>query len=266
MLTWVSPQCKLVHHQSCIEDTLVLPGRKCSSGTGEFYPGTLEDFTPVINTFEYLLRNGRTVVIFDGLDELLDTNRRQEISKDVESFCTLYPSVPIVVTSREVGYEQAPLDERSFEVFRLEPFDNEQVQEYVTKWFASDEDLTPEQKEQKAESFLEESSNVQDLRSNPLMLALMCNIYRGENYIPRNRPEVYEKCATMLFDRWDKSRGLYVTLPVDWHISPMMKYLAYWIYTGKELREGVTESHKVAPFVKTVERAILRATLLLFLK
>lgn len=200
---------------------------------------------PPLGAFEYLLRNGRAIVIFDGLDELLDTNRRQEISKDVESFCTRYPSVPVLVTSREVGYEQAPLDERSFEVFGLNPFKEEQVQEYVTKWFNSDTDLTTEQRNQKTESFLEESSSVPDLRSNPLMLALMCNIYRGENYIPRNRPEVYEKCATMLFDRWDKSRGIYVTLPVDWHISPMMKYLAYWIYTGKGLREGVTESQLI---------------------
>ena len=58
--------------------------------------------------FEYLLLNGRALVIFDGLDELLDTGYRQEISSDIESFCTLYPSVPVLVTSRVVGYEQAP--------------------------------------------------------------------------------------------------------------------------------------------------------------
>ena len=52
MLTWTSPQRKLVHNHSCIEDTLFLPGGECSSGTGEFYPGTIEDFTPVINTLD----------------------------------------------------------------------------------------------------------------------------------------------------------------------------------------------------------------------
>jgi len=39
----------------------------------------------------------------------------------VECFC-IYPSVPVVVTSREVGYEASATDEKRFEIFRLEPF------------------------------------------------------------------------------------------------------------------------------------------------
>jgi hypothetical protein len=162
---------------------------------------------PPPGAIEYLLLNGHAIVIFDGLDELLETSYRQEISSDVESFCNLYPAVPVLVTSRVVGYEQAPLDEKRFEIFRLAPFDEDQVQEYVTKWFSTDTDLTNEQQKQKSQAFVEESQIVPDLRSNPLILALMCNIYRGENYIPRNRPDVYEKCAVMLFERWDKSRA-----------------------------------------------------------
>ncbi len=195
--------------------------------------------------FEYLLLNGRTVVIFDGLDELLDTSYRQEISNDIDSFCTLYPSVPVLVTSRSVGYEQAPLDERRFEVFSISEFDDDQVLEYVTKWFASEQDFTPEQRKQKVNEFIIESQIVPDLRSNPLMLALMCNIYRGENYIPRNRPEVYEKCAMMLFERWDLSRGIRVALPFEAHIKPAMMYLAHWIYNNETLQGGVTEHQLV---------------------
>lgn len=196
---------------------------------------------PPSDAFEYLLLNGRILVIFDGLDELLDTSYRQEVSNDIESFCTLYPSTPVLVTSRRVGYEQAPLDEEKFEVFHIAPFDENQVKEYVSKWFCTDADLTPEQQTQKAQGFLEESQIVLDLRSNPLMLALMCNIYRGENYIPRNRPDVYEKCATMLFERWDKSRGIHVPLPFEAHIRPSMMYLAHWIYAGETLQRGVPE-------------------------
>lgn len=201
---------------------------------------------PPVNAIEYLLLNGRAIVIFDGLDELLDTSYRREVSGDVESFCTLYPSVPLLVTSREVGYEQAPLDEKRFEILRIAPFGKQQVSAYVRKWFAIDTDLTASEQEQKAEAFLEESEVVADLRSNPLMLALMCNIYRGENYIPRNRPDVYEKCALMLFERWDKVRGIYVPLPFEAHISPAMKHLAHWIYADEGLQSGVTEKRLVA--------------------
>jgi hypothetical protein len=200
---------------------------------------------PPKHAIEYMLLNGRAMVVFDGLDELLDTSHRQEISADIESFCNLYPSVPVLVTSREVGYEQAPLDENRFSVYQLAPFDDEQVQEYVQKWFATDRDLTIPQQKSKAQTFLQESRVVEDIRANPLMLALMCNIYRGENYIPKNRPDIYEKCATMLFERWDKSRGIFLPLPFEAHINPTMKYLAHWIYADDRLQAGVTEDKLV---------------------
>jgi len=131
-------------------------------------------------------------------------------------------------------------------VHRLAPFDEEQVEDYVQKWFAVDRDLPPPQQKQKASTFLQESQAVSDIRSNPLMLALMCNIYRGENYIPKNRPDVYEKCANMLFERWDKSRGILVHLPFEAHINPAMKFLAHWIYADDRLQAGVTEHELVS--------------------
>jgi hypothetical protein len=199
---------------------------------------------PPLEAIEYLLLSGRATVIFDGLDELLDTSYRQEITRDIEGFCNLYPSAPVLVTSREVGYEQAPLDP-TFTTYLLQPFTDPQVQEYVRKWFATDQDLTQQQRTEKARAFFQESRIVADLCSNPLMLSLMCNIYRGENYIPSNRPEVYEKCALMLFDRWDKTRGIRTPLPIDQHIRPAMMYLAHWIYSNDSLQSGVTEKRLI---------------------
>jgi hypothetical protein len=195
---------------------------------------------------EYMLLNGRAVVIFDGLDELLDTSFRQEIRSDIESFCNLYPAVPIVVTSRRVGYEQAPLDPQRFEIFGLSDFDESQVRAYAEKWFLLDPDLGVAEARDKAAAFLRESGVVSDLRGNALMLALMCNLYRGENYIPRNRPDVYEKCALMLFERWDKQRGIFVPLPFEAHVRPAMMHLAHWLYREKSLEGGVTESELIA--------------------
>ena len=191
--------------------------------------------------FEYLLLNGRALVVFDGLDELLDTSDRQRISSDVELFAELYPSAPIIVTSREVGYEQAPLDEERFEIFRLAPFSQPQIENYVQKWFATSSDLTTSEQKKKTASFLLESRIVPDLTSNPLMLALMCTIYRGEGTIPRNRPDVYGKCAEMLFDKWDKRRGIQVSLPIEAHVRPAMNHLASWIYGDENLQRGVPQ-------------------------
>jgi hypothetical protein len=200
---------------------------------------------PSPGTIEYLLNAGRLFIIFDGLDELLDTKDRQAISADVEAFAHLYSSVPILVTSREVGYEQAPLDHTVFATYRLSEFDDEQVEQYARKWFALDSDLSNTRRKEQTDAFLRESASVPDLRANPLMPSLMCNIYRGANYIPRNRPEVYQKCATMLFERWDRGRGIRPTLPFEEHIRPTMMFLAHRIYSDVELQKGATEDQLV---------------------
>ncbi len=217
--------------------------------------GTYQMPTAPNGALEYLLVNGRAIVIFDGLDELLETNYRQEIRDDVQSFCHLYPAVPVLVTSREVGYEQAPLDEGMFEVFRLGPFNDDQIKEYVQKWFAAaDAEMTPKERQQKIDAFLLESKSLTDLRSNPLMLALMCNIYRGENYLPRNRSDVYEKCATMLFERWDRGRSIRVLLPFETHIRPTMMYLANWIYADEGLRAGASERRLIGKAAEYLQK------------
>ena len=197
---------------------------------------------PPDNAIDYLLVTGRTLVIFDGLDELLETSYRQMICSDIELFCNAYKAVPVIVTSREVGYDEAPLNLQVFEKLRVNPFNKNQILSYVTKWFSHESDLPEDQQKQLAESFMTESSEVAELTSNPLMLNLLCNIYKSENYIPANRPEVYKKCAEMLFEKWDRARS---NIPVEFtyekDILPNIAYLAFWIYTNDELQSGVSD-------------------------
>lgn len=193
------------------------------------------------DTFEILFKNGDLMMIFDGLDELLDSSYRREIAQDIESFCNLYPKVPVLITSRAVGYEQAPLDPGRFEIFLIAPFDENQVKEYLNKWFENNIFSCRGDPEKNKEAFLKESEIAIDLRSNPLMLALMCNLYRGVGFIPRNRPELYKKCSEMLFEHWDPSRGIWVPLPLS-EPKALLSRLAFWIYSDEDLQSGITKS------------------------
>lgn len=190
----------------------------------------------------HLLAAGRAAVIFDGLDELLDTSHRRVITGDIETFAARFVAAPILVTSRRVGYAQAPLDPRRFSMFRLNELDEKQIERYVKVWFGLRIELTRKAQEQMARDFLSDSKGTaEDLRTNTLMLGLLCNLYRGDGYIPRHRPQVYEKCAVMLFERWDKGRRIHVQLEFERHLRPAMQHLAYWIYSNPALRGGVTE-------------------------
>jgi hypothetical protein len=134
---------------------------------------------------ERLLLEGSALVVFDGLDELVDTTRRSEVTEKVELFCNRYPLSRVLVTSRRIGYDQAPMDRAQFRSFEIAGFSVRQVEGYVHRWFAQDEDVGEAGARKWAHTFMRESEDVPELRSNPLMLALMCILYRGQGWIPK---------------------------------------------------------------------------------
>ena len=199
-----------------------------------------------VGAIPYLLATGRALLILDGLDELLDTAYRREVTADVETFAARYVAAPILITSRRIGYAQAPLDPRRFDVAYLSELGDDQVGQYVETWFGLRTELPPRERSAMAENFMRDSAEAaEDLRGNTLMLALLCNIYRGDGYIPRQRPQVYEKCAVMLFERWDRGRRIEVSLEFERHLRPAMQHLAFWIYSEPSLRGGVTEDELI---------------------
>ena len=57
---------------------------------------------------ESLLVSGSALVIFDGLDELLDTSARSQVAAIIEQFCAEYPLTRVLVTSRTIGCRPGP--------------------------------------------------------------------------------------------------------------------------------------------------------------
>ncbi len=198
---------------------------------------------PPNGAIEHLFLTGKALVVFDGLDEVLEAHERQEIAAIIESFCNRFPAAPVLVTSRVVGYAEASLNPSVFEVFQLEDFNDNQVREYVSKWFVL-AGYNQTEADKIVEEFVEESSAVNDLRANPLMLALMCNLYRKRHYIPKNRPELYSKCTEILLSR-DTVKGIKNPLPFQHHIVHVIRFLAHWIFTTERLNTGVRKSELV---------------------
>lgn len=207
---------------------------------------TLYQAEPPIGIIGTFLDSGEALVIFDGLDELIDSSRRIAIAERIEMFSTRYPMSKIYVTSRKVGYKEAQLDPSVFRVLELEGYTQEDIEAYVSKWFsiqgsAGGVDTTALQR-----SFINESAAIPDLRSNPLLLALLCIIYRGQGYLPKNRIGIYEECSKLLFETWDKSRGIVFNFTFESYLSEALKHLAFWMWNDNDADEGVTEDRLIA--------------------
>src|SRR5215467_1019046 len=188
---------------------------------------------------DYLLASGRALIIFDGLDELIDTYKKRQMKKTIENFAQLYAPSPILVTSRKVGYSEAPLSITVFRASVLEPFTNKQSAQYVVQWYGIDTSLSKQQRHDIASAFLRESSRIEDLRSNPLMLSLLCNVYRSLRSIPQSRAELYQQCALMLFERWDSQRGIMAPGVLRGDARRALQAIALWIFenpsTGRQI-------------------------------
>ncbi|WP_170198307.1 NACHT domain-containing protein [Streptomyces chryseus] len=179
---------------------------------------------------------GRSFVIFDGIDEIVDVGRRTTFVRTVEAFANRYPLIPVLVTARRVGYNKAPFKAKDFVIYELDDFSVEQVGQYTEKWFAA-----TERSEQDRQAFLRETENVPDVRTNPLMLSLLCALYRARGYIPRNRRTVYEACADLLFQRWDAMRHIEQPMDHRQYGTRLMQELALFFYKSPTAQAGVQE-------------------------
>ncbi|UOX92474.1 NACHT domain-containing protein [Amycolatopsis sp. FBCC-B4732] len=163
------------------------------------------------DSLEKLLREGSSLVVFDGLDEIADASRRADLAKKIETVACAYPFLKILVTCRKVGYRTAALSDRRFSVFQVGPFSRGQTREYVTKWFTTQAGLSGRYVEYSVHDFLAASKEMQDLTQNPLLLAFMCVLYRGLRTLPTDRPSLYDKCVQLLLG--DRDKGIIDNVP-----------------------------------------------------
>ncbi|MEV6718710.1 NACHT domain-containing protein [Lentzea sp. NPDC051208] len=204
--------------------------------------GVLTQHDHDVGVVRDVLALGLAVIVFDGLDEISDVDRRRATVEAIEAFCLHYPLVRVVVTAREEGYSTARLDPAVFPVFHLPDFTDPQVETYVGRWFRLTSGPHHADPERRMAMFLLDSVHVGDLRTNPLMLSLLCMIYEYDGYIPENRPQVYEQCAELLFEKWDRVRhvpGAYRTK--DQH-RYLVHELAYYFFNRVDSQGGETEA------------------------
>jgi len=151
-----------------------------------------------------LLQAGRAVVMFDGLDEVFEVQKRKRIVDQIHDFTQDYPTVKVIVTSRVIGYQQQRLKNAKFYHFMLQDFEPKQIQDFIQKWH----ELTFTDRLKKAASLerldkaIGESRAIQELAGNPLLLTMMAILNRNQK-LPRFRAKLYEEASKVLLHKWD---------------------------------------------------------------
>ncbi|MGK7876869.1 MAG: NACHT domain-containing NTPase, partial [Xenococcaceae cyanobacterium] len=156
------------------------------------------------------LKAGDATVMFDGLDEVFDPGKREEVITEIIGFTQDYPNVRVVITSRVIGYKQKRLREAEFVHFMLQDLDPAQVDDFINRWH----DLTfydrvdKVRKRERLKKAIAESAAIRELSGNPLLLTMMAILNRNQE-LPRDRSELYNQSSRVLLHQWDIERALY---------------------------------------------------------
>lgn len=163
------------------------------------------------NKLDEWLKNHPSIVIFDGLDEVLDPGERENVAEDIINFTTTYPQARVLVTSRVVGYDQQrrKFQNANFSHFMLQDLNQEQIEGFITQWhkLAFADQYEGNKKRDRLLNCINNSRAFRELAGNPLLLTMMAILNRHEE-LPRDRATLYENASKVLLHKWDKGKNI----------------------------------------------------------
>jgi hypothetical protein len=179
---------------------------------------------------ETLLKQGRLLLLLDGLDEVIGEDDDNKITKEIRRFARSYPHVQMIITCR-IRNEESRFER--FDYIEIADFNDWQVISFAKHWFKTR--LRHESKEiLQAKDFLEllfseENKLIQELAITPILLSLTCEVFFKTGRFYSKRSKLYEEGLNVLL-RIDESRKverdeIYRDLPQKQKLE-LLKYLA----------------------------------------
>jgi hypothetical protein len=154
------------------------------------------------------LKQSSVFLAFDGLDEIADISRRQEvvdeITRGINRLKENTVSLQVVVTSRPAAFANSPgFSIKSFPHCQLESLNRHLINEYADRWLKARKLQGRESGEiRKILRDKLDQPHLRDLAKNPMQLAILLSLIhnRGES-LPDKRTELYDSYVELFFSR-----------------------------------------------------------------
>lgn len=203
---------------------------------------------------EDALQKGHVLLLIDGLDEIsIESNRIRFVSQ-LRTFVATYPTVHLVVTSRETGFRAVAGTLAGYcEQFSIADLEKTQIAQLSLKWHQA---LLGETQQAKAESkrvceIIFSDSRITALAANPLLLTTLLFVKRWVGYLPTKKCRLYEEMIKLLLVTWNAAA--HDKLDLD-ETEPQLAFVAYKMTTKgvqkiskPELERCIIESRKAMP-------------------
>ncbi|MBW4591295.1 GUN4 domain-containing protein [Aetokthonos hydrillicola Thurmond2011] len=169
------------------------------------------------------LREGKCLIILDGLDEVADENERSVVRNWIDQQIDSFRENAFILTSRPRGYKEASLKKAGI-VLEVQPFQIEQVRDFIHKWYLATEkirlvgDSIPtieEQAKEQAEDLITRIRNSSPLAAmavNPLLLTMISIVHHQlslkNSKLPERRVDLYKEMCEVLLEKRQKEKNI----------------------------------------------------------
>ena len=199
------------------------------------------------NWTDQQLRQGRALLLIDGLDEV-SQEKREAAYTWLERTLTLYPNAGYIISSRPNTLQDeivaARLQRNGFLRLDLQDINQEAIKQFIDRWhkaMADERCLLPIESKvalphlaDKLNQALQQQPRLRDLARNPLLCALLCALHQARrSQLPDDRIQLYQACLDMLLEGRDLERGIDIQ---DYGINlnlrqkqRLLASLAYWM-------------------------------------
>jgi predicted NACHT family NTPase len=148
-----------------------------------------------------LLEKGKLLILLDGLDEVA-TDQMNDAIRSIQDFVQLHDKNRFIASCRVAAYRGSFT---RFNDVAMADFDDEQVRQFIFNWFGADARLA---KECWYKLNSAEHEAAKELTQTPLLLALICLLYRKSQKFPTNRSTLYERALRVLLEEWAEEKGI----------------------------------------------------------
>lgn len=215
---------------------------------------------------EECLNSGRALLLFDGVDEVPEGGRRDNILRGIASFSTIYPKTAIIVTTRPHAFDPSQSGLGNFAVAAVEDLNPEQQRQFVSNWHrarATYGDIHSDVGfyENLAETLkgrFENSPVLAKLATNPLLCAAICLLHEhNSETLPEDERSLCAELTEMLVHKRDRTSGRSRSIDMQrFNAAYQMSYekkkallarLAVEMLRGGSSHLKIAEAEKVLP-------------------
>ena len=194
------------------------------------------------------MRQGRAIVLIDGVDEL-PKGQRDRARSWLRELIATFPKSRYVVTSRSAAASPNWLQQDAFTSFEIQPMTPADIRAFVHQWHEAMRSQVAEveekerlrQYEYRLSRTIVDQRYLRTLAETPLLSALLCALhYDRRGRPPQNKMEIYRVALDMLLERRDVEREIATGSTLSQTTKTIiLQGIAYWL-----IRNGWTDVEK----------------------